>query len=87
MHWLVVSRVKSAAGMGKLNNKALFDRERPWELQTSCDEALAPMGIRRGELGSQAAHSEVRQFYGAVQAANAAPARAGLPPEIGRAHV
>ena len=80
MHLLVVPRVKSAAGVWKLNSKALFDRERLRELQTSYWEALEPLGIRRGEPGSQAAHSEVRQFYGAVQAANAAPARAGLPP-------
>ena len=75
MHWLLVPRVESAAGMGKLNNKALFDRERPWELQTSCDEALAPMGIRRGTPGSQAVHSAVRQFYGAVNAAKSLPKR------------
>ena len=79
MHLLVVPRVKSAAGMWKLNSKALFDRERLRELQTGYGEALAPLGIRRGEPGSRAAHSEVRQFYGAVQAAKALPQRARLP--------
>ena len=66
MHLLVVPRVKSAAGVWKLNSKALFDRERLRELQTGFGEALAPLGIRRGEPGSQAEHSEVRQFYGAL---------------------
>jgi len=80
LHLLVVPRVKSAAGVWTLNSKALFDRERLRELQTSYGEAMAPLGIRRGEPGSQAAHSEVRQFYGAVQAANAAPARVKMPP-------
>ena len=80
MHLLVVPRVKSAAGVWKLNSKALFDRERLRELQTGYGDALAPLGIRRGEPGSMATHSEARQFYGAVQAANAAPARVKLPP-------
>ena len=80
LHLLVVPRVKSAAGVWKLNSKALFDRERLRELQTSYGEAMAPLGIRRGEPGSQAAHSEVRQFYGAVQAAKGLPVRVKLPP-------
>ena len=80
LHMLVVPRVKSAAGVWKLNSKALFDRERLRELQTGYGEALAPMGIRRGEPGSQAVHSEVRQFYGAINAAKALPERVNLPP-------
>ena len=79
-HLLVVPRVKSAAGVWKLNSKALFDRERLRELQTGYGKALAPLGIRRGEPGSQARHSEVRQFYGAVNAAKGLPVRAKLPP-------
>ena len=79
-HLLVIPRVKSAAGVWKLNSKALFDRERLRELQTGYGEALAPLGIRRGEPGSQAVHSEVRQFYGAVNAAKTLPERAKLPP-------
>ena len=78
MHLLVVPRVKSAAGVWKLNSKALFDRERLRELQTGYGEALAPLGIRRGEPGSQAVHSEVRQFYGAVNASKI-PVRAIKP--------
>lgn len=80
LHLLVIPRVKSAAGVWKLNSKALFDRERLREMQTSYGEALAPLGIRRGEPGSQAVHSEVRQFYGAVNAAKSLPDRATLPP-------
>ncbi|MBV5347594.1 plasmid recombination protein [bacterium] len=79
-HLLVIPRVKSAAGVWKLNSKALFDRERLRELQTGYGEALAPLGIRRGEPGSQAQHSEVRQFYGAVNASKSLPERAKLPP-------
>lgn len=80
MHLLVVPRVKSAAGVWKLNSKALFDRERLRELQTGYGEAMAPLGIRRGEPGSQAQHSEVRQFYGAINASKSLPERAKLPP-------
>lgn len=80
LHLLVVPRVKSAAGVWKLNSKALFDRERLRELQTSYGEAMAPLGIRRGEPGSQAVHSEVRQFYGAVNASKGPPERVKLPP-------
>jgi hypothetical protein len=79
-HLLVVPRVKSAAGAWKLKSKALFDRERLRELQTGYGEALAPLGIRRGEPGSQAVHSEVRQFYGAVNATKTLPERSTLPP-------
>jgi hypothetical protein len=45
---LVVPRVKSAAGVLKLNSKALFDRERLRELQTSYCEAMVPLDIKRG---------------------------------------
>jgi len=80
LHLLVVPRVRSATGAWKLNSKALFDRERLRELQTGYGQALAPLGIRRGEPGSQSVHSEVRQFYGAVNAAKCLPERARLPP-------
>ena len=79
-HLLVVPRVKSAAGVWKLNSKALFDRERLRDLQTGYGEALAPLGIRRGEPGSMATHSEARQFYGAVNASKSLPERVKLPP-------
>ena len=79
LHLLVVPRVKSAAGVWKLNRKALFDRERLRELQTGYGEAMAPLDIRRGEPGNQAEHSEVRQFYGAVNAAKSLPEWAKLP--------
>lgn len=78
-HLMVVPRVRTAEGKWKLNSKALFDRERLRELQTSYGEAVAPLGIRRGEPGSKATHTEVRQFYGAVQAAKAMPRRAPMP--------
>lgn len=78
-HLLVVPRVKSAAGVWKLNSKALFDRERLRELQTGYGEALAPLGIRRGEPGSKAKHSEVAQFYGAVLGSKKQPERVALP--------
>ena len=49
-------------------------------MQSGYGKALAPLGIRRGEPGSQAKHSEVRQFYGAVNAAKSLPERVKLPP-------
>ena len=73
MRLLVLSRVKSADDTWKLNSKALIDRERLRESQTSYGEAVAPLGIKRGESGSKAKHSEVAQFYGAIQAAKATP--------------
>ena len=80
LHLLVIPRVKSAVGVWKLSSKALFDRERLRELQTGYGEAMAPLGIRRGEPGSMATHSEVRQFYGAVNEAKNLPERVKLPP-------
>ena len=80
LHMLVIPRVKSAEGVWKLNSKAMFDRERLRELQTGYGEAMAPLGIRRGEPGSTAMHSEVRQFYGVVNAAKGLPERVKLPP-------
>ena len=80
LHLLVVPRVKSAAGVWKLNSKALFDRERLRELQTSYGVAMAPLGIRRGEPGSIATHAEARQYYGIVNACMGLPERAKLPP-------
>lgn len=78
-HLMVVPRVRAVDGAWKLNSKALFDRERLRDLQTSYGEALAPLGIKRGEPGSKATHSEVRQFYGALQAAKAMPQRVPTP--------
>jgi hypothetical protein len=78
-HLMVVPRVQSAEGVWKLNSKALFDRERLRELQTSYGEAVVPLGIKRGEPGSKAKHTEVAQFYGAVQAAKAMPQRVPVP--------
>ena len=80
MHLLVVPRVHSVAGGWKLNSKALFDRERLRELQTGYGEAMAPLGIRRGEPGGMVTHSEARQFYGAVNASKSLPERVTLPP-------
>ncbi len=78
-HLLVVPRTRTAAGAWKLNSKALFDKERLRELQTSFAEALQHLGIRRGEPGSQANHTEVRQFYGTIQQAKDLPQRAAIP--------
>ena len=82
LHLLVVPRTATATGGWKLNSKALFDRERLRELQTSFAEAVAPLGIRRGEPGSEAKHTEVRQFYGAIRSAktNTTPERPKQPP-------
>ena len=80
LHILCIPRVRTAAGGWKLNSKALFDRERLRELQTSYGDAMAPLGIRRGEPGSLATHTEARQFYGIVNASKDLPERVKLPP-------
>ncbi|MFM9899828.1 MAG: plasmid recombination protein [Polaromonas sp.] len=79
-HLMVVPRVQKQGGGWRLNSKALFDRERLRELQTSFADAIAHLGIKRGEPGSKAKHSEVRQFYGAIQQVNGMPQRAVIPP-------
>lgn len=79
-HLLVIPRFRAAEGGWKLNSKALFDRKKLTALQDSYGEALAPLGIRRGVPGSKAKHSEVRQFYGAIQGAKALPQRVPVPP-------
>lgn len=78
-HVLIVPRVRGPNGW-KLNSKALFNRATLRGLQSSYADALAPLDIRRGEPGSEAKHAEVKQFYGAVQAAKQMPDRASLPP-------
>jgi hypothetical protein len=82
-HLICVPRERKPVGGWKLNCKKFFDKERLRELQTSYGEALAPLGIRRGEPGSKATHSEVRQFYGAIHRAKNGIARpvAPLPPK------
>jgi hypothetical protein len=77
-HVLLVPRVRAANGW-KLNSKALFNRASLRQLQSSYADALAPLGIRRGEPGSEAKHSEVKQFYGMVQAAKQMPQRVAIP--------
>lgn len=78
-HVLLIPRVFGPNGW-KLNSKALFNRASLRQLQSSYADALAPLGIRRGEPGSEAKHSEVKQFYGVVQAAKQLPQRAPMPP-------
>ena len=77
-HVLIVPRVRGTKGW-KLSSKALFNRATLREMQSSYAGALAPLGIRRGEAGSEAKHSEVKQFYGVVQAAKQLPERAPMP--------
>lgn len=79
LHLMIVPRVRHG-DRWKLNSKALFDRERLRDMQSSYAKALEHLGIRRGEPGSDAKHSEVKQFYGAVNASAKLPERAVLPP-------
>lgn len=80
MHLLVVPRISKPEGGWKLNSKALFDRDKLRALQTSFGEAMAPLGIRRGEPGSKAKHVEVSQFYGAVMAERPPMPKLTVPP-------
>lgn len=79
LHLMIVPRVRHGDGW-KLNSKALFDRERLREMQSSYAKALEHLGIRRGEPGSDAKHAEVKQFYGAVNSSARLPERAQIPP-------
>lgn len=79
LHLMIVPRVRHGDGW-KLNSKALFDRERLREMQSSYGKALEHLGIKRGEPGSDAKHAEVKQFYGAVNASTSLPERATVPP-------
>lgn len=80
LHLLVVPCLAKPEGGWKLNSKALFDRDKLRALQTSYGEAMAPLGIRRGEPGSKAKHVEVSQFYGAVMAERPPMPKLTLPP-------
>ena len=80
LHLLVVPRLAKPEGGWKLNSKALFDRDKLRALQTSYGEAMAPLGIRRGEPGSKAKHVEVSQFYGAVMSERPPMPKLTLPP-------
>jgi hypothetical protein len=80
LHLLVVPRIAKPDGRWKLNSKALFDRDKLRALQTSYGEAMAPLGIRRGEPGSKAKHVEVSQFYGAVMSERPPMPKLTLPP-------
>lgn len=80
LHLLVVPRIAKPEGGWKLNSKALFDRDKLRTLQTSYGEAVAPLGIKRGEPGSKAKHVEVSQFYGAVVAERPPMPKLSVPP-------
>jgi hypothetical protein len=71
---------------GKLNAKMLVgNRGHLQQLQTDFAEACGrPAGLLRGVKGSQAKHTSIKAFYGAIQAAGGAsalPPRIEVPPE------
>ena len=71
---------RKAKAMGAIAAASdLFDRQRLRDLQSSYAGAMDPLGIRRGEEGSDAVHTEVAQFYGAVRAAKAVPVERPKP--------
>ncbi len=80
LHLLLVPRIAKPEGGWRLNSKALFDRDKLRALQTSYGEAMAPLGIRRGEPGSKAKHVEVSQFYGAVMSERPPMPKLTIPP-------
>ncbi len=52
---------------GKLNCRGLFGgREKLSKFQDSYAEAMSPLGLERGIKGSRAKHTEVKQYYAAV---------------------
>lgn len=66
---------------GKLNAKRLVgNRGDMQQMQTDFAEKVgAPHGLRRGEKGSRAKHTSIKQFYGAMEAAGRPEA---LPPRV-----
>jgi len=66
---------------GKLNAKRLVgNRGDMQQMQTDFAEKVgAPHGLRRGEKGSRAKHTSIKQFYGAMEAAGRPDA---LPPRV-----
>jgi hypothetical protein len=71
---------------GKLNAKTLVgNRGHLQQLQTDFAEACGrPVGLVRGVKGSEAKHTTIKAFYGAIQAAGGAsalPPRVQVPPE------
>jgi hypothetical protein len=79
-HLLCVPRERKADGGWRLNSKKFFDREKLRDLQSSYGEAMAPLGLKRGEPSSTARHTEVRQFYGALGRAKNGIHREAPPP-------
>ncbi len=52
---------------GKLNCRGLFGgREKLSKFQDSYAEALSPLGLERGIKGSRAKHTDIKQYYAAV---------------------
>ena len=80
-HCICVPRERKPGGGWKLNSKKFFDREQLRALQTSYGEAMQPLGIKRGEPGSKATHSEARQFYGTIQRAREMRANRPIAPK------
>lgn len=66
---------------GKLNAKKLVgNRGDMQQMQTDFAEVCGkPSGLRRGEKGSRAKHTSIKQFYGAMEAAGRPDA---LPPRV-----
>lgn len=66
---------------GKLNAKRMVgNRGDMQQMQTDFAELVGkPFGLRRGEKGSKAQHTSIRQFYGAMAAAGGVDA---LPPRV-----
>jgi len=58
---------------GRLCAKNMFGPPALRRMQTSYGRALASLGIERGIAGSVATHSDVREWYGAVEAAREPP--------------
>jgi Plasmid recombination enzyme/Protein of unknown function (DUF3991) len=55
---------------GKLNCKGLFgDRQKLSKFQDSYGKAMEPLGLDRGVKGSRARHTEVKEYYAAVNQA------------------
>ncbi|USE67996.1 hypothetical protein CTT31_02210 [Pseudoalteromonas maricaloris] len=64
----------------RLNARGILGgRDKLSRLQDSYASALAPLGIKRGQRGSRATHTTLKQFYSAVNESKRICAKAALP--------
>lgn len=67
-------------GRGRLNARALFDRQHLRDVQQSYPGALKALGLQRGIERSRATHTDLKTYYGAITQPTPAVTYKPLPP-------